>query len=568
MGSVGLSVVEAPLRETTARGGLTRVRASLSGPGTAWLVVGVSALALLLRMVTALADFRTQDEMLWMIRSGQFYDAVTSPNPQVASAGIYSEGTSPGVTTMWIGASSRVLWSVGRRFGIWAAHDSSFVDSPTALDIAQLVMAVVTAALLGLLVLLLVRWVGRGPAAVAGVLLATEPFFVAHGAVLHTDELLAFSGVGGLVAAALALGVPHRTAWTGQWWAAAAAGGLFGVAWLTKLTAVMFVPSVALLGVWALARARRARRQPPAGEHDPPLPVAALVRMAAWWVAVALAVTFLAYPALRVAPIHELRFLWQSAGLAGEGHPQFFLGKVTKTPGPSYYFVALPLRTTPWFLVGSLVSAVAIWTSRATRPIALALTCMGVPLLLVISAASKQLDRYGLPLLAVAAIAVGVVVASAAEQVARTSSTARRLGIAGGLAALVVGVHSLVIAPWGLAYFKPALGGPRVAQRAILVGWSEGLERAGRFIARREAGRCDSVTIAAPGRPALYPCGKLVKGADDPTYVVIYVSERQRMPPAMLAELVGDRELVGTVEELGVTYAEIYASTGGRASAD
>jgi hypothetical protein len=47
---------------------------------------------------------------------------------------------------------------------------------------------------------------------------------------------------------------------------------------------------------------------------------------------------------------------------------------------------------------------------------------------------------------------------------------------------------------------------------------------------------------------------------------VIYVSERQRMPPAMLAELIGDRELVGTVEEVGVTYAEIYESTGGRAA--
>jgi hypothetical protein len=564
MAAAGLGEVEAPApRPSKGRAAVVRVRSSLSGHRTAWLVLGVSTLALLPRVVTALADFRTQDEMLWMIRSGSFYDALRNGSARGATAGAYGDGTSPGITTMWIGSLSRTIWAFGRGHGLWAAHDKGFVDSQTGLGIGQLLMAVATAALIGLLVLLLVRWVGPGPAVVAGVLVATEPFFVAHGAVLHTDELVALSGVGSLLALALALGIPNRTSWTGRWWAAALAGGLFAVAWLTKLTALTFVPSAVLLGAWALVRARRSGRAAQDGQdgqdgHDATPTTAALVRMGALWVVAALLVISVAYPALRVAPIDELRFLWRSAGLAGKGHLQFFLGKPTLTPGPSYYFVALPFRTTPWLLVGSAVAAVALWTSRARRAFGLALVCMAVPSLLVLSFASKQLDRYGLPLLVIAAIAVGIVVTSGAERLARTSSLGRHLPIAGALATLVVGVHSLAIAPWGLAYFNPALGGAPVAEHAILVGWSEGLEGAGRFIARREAGRCDSVTIAGPGFRDLYPCGTLVSSTEDPTYVVVYVSERQRWEPARLAALVADRELVGTVEEVGVTYAEIY----------
>jgi hypothetical protein len=539
------------------------MRSSLRRHRIAWLVVGVGTLALLLRVLTAAADFRTQDEPEWMLLSNQFHDAVTTGDYRSASAGTYRDYTAPGVTTMWIGTLSRTIWSFGRGHGLWGAHDLGFAVSPAGLDIAQLLMAVVTAALIGLLVLLLVRWVGPGAAAVAGVLLATEPFFVAHGAVLHTDELMALSGVGSLVAVALVLGIPHRTSWTGRSWAAAVAGGLFGLSWLTKLTALAFVPSTVLLGAWALVRSRRVARPPP-DEHESILTAAAVVRMGAWWFGTALVVIVVAYPALWVAPIDELRFIWRSASIAGQGHLQFFLGKVTSTPGPTYYFVALPLRTTPWFLVGSVVAAVAIWASRATRAFGLALACMGVPSLLVVSFASKQLDRYGLPLLVVAAIGVGIVVASGAERIKRTSSLGRHLGIAGVLAALALGAHSFAVAPWGLAYFNPALGGPKVAERTILVGWSEGLERAGRFIARREAGHCDSVTISAPGLQDQFPCGTLVRGPGhpDPTYVVVYVSERQRAPPAAIAGAVADRELVGTVEELGVKYAEIYGPPG------
>ena len=183
------------------------------------LVVGVSLLALVPRVVTALAHFRTTDESAWRFLSWNLGEAVSSGDLRSASAQAitYMDYTSPGVTTMWIGSAGRAIWAAGHGWGLWGSEeDASFLTSPSGLTVARVTMAVVTALLIGGLVSLLVRWVGRGAAAVAGVILATEPFFVAHGAVLHTDELLALFGVAALVATALALGVPHHTAWRGD----------------------------------------------------------------------------------------------------------------------------------------------------------------------------------------------------------------------------------------------------------------------------------------------------------------------------------------------------------------
>ncbi len=527
-----------------------------------WLIVGVTLLALALRVITALADFRTTDESTWRFLSWNFSEAVTSGDFHAASARAitHMDYTSPGVTTMWIGTLSRAIWTVGHDWGLWATDDdATFLTSPSGLDVAQVMMAVVTAALTGLLVLLLVRWVGRGAAAIAGVIVATEPFLVAHGAVLHTDELLALFGVTALVATALAMGVPHRTAWAGRWWAGAIAGALFAGAWLTKVTALMFIPAVALLGIGQLVRALRE----PRGSDTRTMALAALRRTSCWWIAAAVVVIVGLYPALWVAPFEELAFVRRSATIAGTGHLQYFFGEVTDTPGPLFYPVALSLRTTPWFLVGGVAAAMAVWVPPETRRFGLALLCMAVPPFLVLSLATKQFDRYGLALLVIAAIAAGVVIAFGAERLAEATTLGRPVAVASFLAVLAVGVYSLVIAPWGLAYFNPALGGAAVAEETVLIGWAEGFERAGGLIARREDGHCDSVTILAPRSPVppasdVFPCGTRVSRTEDATYVVVYVSVRQRSSPAELVAMTAGRELVGTVEELGITYADVY----------
>ena len=189
------------------------------------------------------------------------------------------------------------------------------------------------------------------------------------------------------------------------------------------------------------------------------------------------------------------------------------------------------------------------------------MTSAGNPMqaLVILSLASKQFDRYGLPMLATGALAVGVVAAPVVATVRQRwpGAPGRRAVTAGGGAlAAALAAYSLSVAPWGLAYYNPALGGGDTAVDTVLVGWWEGLEQVGQLIADRERDRCDDVNIQGPGTTLVYPCGR-VRGRGEADYVVLYVSAWQRWP-AESQEMAADRPLLATVRERGITYAELY----------
>jgi hypothetical protein len=151
---------------------------------------------------------------------------------------------------------------------------------------------------------------------------------------------------------------------------------------------------------------------------------------------------------------------------------------------------------------------------------------------------------------------VGVVAAATAREAAQRWG-GRAWPAAGALLAGGLVVHAVTVVPWGLAYFNPLLGGSSTAVGTVLVGWREGLERAGPIIAADAAGRCDDVIIDAIGSARLYPCGRPRRGDPTADYVVAYVSERQRRPE-VVARRIDRRPRIGTVVERGIVYAEVY----------
>jgi len=526
------------------------VRRAWKGLGEPLLVAGVAAV---LRLQTAAASFETADERIWTGRSSAFGDAIASGHFGAASASPNgAAATMPGITTMWLGTLARGVWRLGGSLGLWSRHDAEayggatdFAHTRSGLNVAQVGMALVTAALLGLLVYLLAVWVGRTAALVAGMLMATEPFLVAHGAVLHTDELMSLTAVGALVAAALVLGLPRPGPWTGRRGAAVLVGVLYAAALLTKLTALFLLPPLVLLTAWAaLDRERRAW-----------LPRAAATALGA--AAVTVLVT---YPALWADPVSELRALRTSAGIGEVGHSQFFLGEATETPGLRFYLVALPFRVTPWLLLGTVAGVVALVACRRLRGLGAALLAMAAPPLVLLSLASKQIDRYGLPLLLLAAVAVGAGVAALVERL-----DLRRLGSRAAwalpAAGLLLVVNSLVVGPWGIAYFDPLLGGSSAAVDRVLVGWGEGYESAGALVARLEDGRCDGVVVSGVKSGAFYRCGSRPGGGKPVDYVVVYVNARQR-DGELVREKIHDRPLVARHRIRGISYLEIYGRRG------
>jgi hypothetical protein len=164
------------------------------------------------------------------------------------------------------------------------------------------------------------------------------------------------------------------------------------------------------------------------------------------------------------------------------------------------------------------------------------------------------MDRYVLAGLPFVALAVGLGVAALVGETGR-----RRLVAVGVAAAALLTLHAVWIAPWGLAYFDPLLGGGTTAERATLVGWGEGLEIAGEWIRQREAPSCDvKIGLKYYTLTSAFPCGTTTNNLAAADYVALYVNQRQRLEPNALRALRQRGTLVHTVTVRGMDYVEIY----------
>ncbi|MGE0519700.1 MAG: hypothetical protein AB7P78_11960 [Candidatus Binatia bacterium] len=515
------------------------------------VAASLAILAFVPRAETA-GRYSTADEPLWMRRTQQFGDAILRRDFAAASATTGQQATMPGVTTMWIGNATRALSWVAVRYGLAAPSQQPFAVSPQALHGAQLGVAVTTSALVGVIAFLAWQWAGPVAAITAGALLASEPFLVAHGAAFHTDALTGLFGAAGVLAMLLAFGIPEPRV-DRRRGLAAAGGALLGCALLTKLSALPLLLGVAALLAGVLFHGARRVHGRPLGA-EPRVAVRLLATAALGFVA-----ALLTWPAIWADPVHQIRFLLDTAELALTPHQTFFLGHITGTPGPLFYAVALPLRMTPWFLLGVL-ALLPLALMRDKRWHVLSLIAIAAVPVAVLSCAAKQMDRYAVVVLPLVALAVGLGADVAVRSArARLGARWRWLPAAGALAVALAVAHAVWVAPWGLAYFNPLLGGSRVAERAVIIGWGEGLEIAGEQIRRREAPRCDvKIALKYHAIRSAFPCGTTIPDLKAADYVVLYISQRQRLPEQDVADIRRRGHLVGTVSIRDINYAEVY----------
>lgn len=514
-----------------------------------WLAVwflAVVAVAAIPRLLTA-GRFVTTDEPTWMMRSLRFSDGIASFDLSQASASLGEPATMPGGPVMWIGTVARLIWAGMHALGM--GERSSF-STFEGLAVAQHLSALVISLLIGSLFLVTARWAGLVPGLLAGALVATEPWFVGLGAVLHTDELTALLGTIGLILLARVLRIPRAGPVTRPRLTAALAGAALMGSALTKITGAGFWTGAAVLAVWAsVVHVRRGGRL-----LEPGSPLRRCLVAAG----VGLLIVPLAWPALLVDPGFQFERLVASVGLAGDtsrlgaGTSQFFRGRPTDDVGVTYYVVASSLRVTPWFLAALVVGIPAAVVRRGSRTFALALATPMVAISVVLMAASKSYARYAVLVL----VPLAVVAAIGLDDLVRPLLRGRRIAVVASLGAAMF-VHTLFVVPWGLAYFNPALGGSEAGRSTLLVGWGEGQEQARQRIVDLEGGRCSRVTVTGLELLSLLasPCSQ-PSGAGKPDYVVLYVSTLQRNPAAR--DRVQGRELVDTIEIRGITYAEIW----------
>ncbi|GAC1649674.1 MAG: hypothetical protein NVS4B8_23420 [Herpetosiphon sp.] len=467
----------------------------------------------------------------------------------------------PGVTTLWLGGIGAAMHRGLAKLGL-----VSLRDPLVHRELLRLPVAGVTALCIALSVPLLCRLLGRRVAWLAALVLATDPFLVAHGQLLHIDALLTafinLSILQALVAFRLDEGVTGQ-ARPVRWGMLAASGVTAGLALLSKTPALILVPMVGLIGLIGGWRAPRLSRRVP---------------LAAWlmWGMVALATWFVLWPAAWVSVPHVLSTMYhEMRDNGGSAHHwgNFFLGHADAAPGWLFYPVAVAMRLTQWTLVGVaglVFAAVRRRTPLPSMRVVVVLLVFVLAFAGIMSAFPKKFDRYVLPVVPAIGVLAAVGLLSLLDWLPRWLPLFGGKGhLRGGWLpwALTLGlfVSTLVwYQPYELAYYNPLLGGGPVAAKTVPVGWGEGLDEAGAFIAAQGTG-CD-VPVASPFQAVLarYVCNKVVIlwEATQPTYrgyVVLYTNQTQAgNTPELTARLLGKERPLHVVRIHGVDLAFVY----------
>jgi 4-amino-4-deoxy-L-arabinose transferase-like glycosyltransferase len=533
------------------------------------LSVLVFALAILPR-TWGLADFYTIDEGYhWVGRVQEFSRAIAHRDwDETILTG------HPGVTTMWLGSLGQTLaHSQGVEYPGWIGGGAAF------LAYLRLPLALANSAAVALGFLMLRRLLPTPVPLLAALLWALNPFLIAHSRLLHLDalltSLLTLSLLALLLACRSAAGAilplsraqeaerSRRGGGAGRPWRAGfagllASGGLAGLALVTKAPSLLWLPLAGLL-LCALA---------PAGSLWARLGWA--VGRYALWLACALLAAFVAWPALWVTPEAAVwRVAREIVNNGGQPHHSgnYFLGTPVADPGPLFYPVALALRLTPWALLGLLLLPLAL--RRAARPeraTLLALGAFAACFVLALSMQPKKFDRYALPILPaldiLAAAGLLALLGSLAHWTGRRRLPA--LGIA--LVTLLASLTLLIYQPYYLAYFNPLLGGGPAAQRAILVGWGEGMHEVGAWLsARPDLARGAIVSWTPPNlgpfvprEIPLYDLRPAVLARGGGNYAVLYLRSVQRKESAPAEAAVRQTPPLYTLERYGITYATVH----------
>jgi hypothetical protein len=548
-----------------------RARTGAAEGGALGLALLVAAVALLPRAL-GLADFVTIDEAAhWVDRSARFADAVADGR----WAATHQTGH-PGVTLMW-------LASLGLALERWAV--AAGLPAPSAvghLAWMRAPAAVLQALLIGPGYLLLRRLIAPRAALLAALLWATSPYLVAHGRLLHLDGLLTTFVTLSVLALLQARGEQHVWRPGGL----LASGALAGLAILTKAPALILLPFSGL-ALLALGRGGATGR------------LLGAARGFALWLVAALLTVVLLHPALWADPgrvLHSYTEEIVDNGGRPNGAGQFFLGRPVDDPGPLFYPLASALRTTPLTLLGLLLFAgcairdVRFGMSELGRQAgagprpgvlsgpALALLLFVVLWFAVMIAGPKKFDRYVLPAWpALEALAALGLVAAYDVWLARfgllrrrplpprppsPAAQTRRQPVALALV-LALSLGTLWwYHPYYLSYYNPLLGGGPVAQRALLIGWGEGMDQAGAWISARPD--VDYGPVLTALEPTLAPFVPVpVKSVteldrDSQNYAVVYLESQQRGANAAIYERIRRTLPLARIRIHGIEYATIH----------
>ncbi|MFN8458465.1 MAG: glycosyltransferase family 39 protein [Anaerolineae bacterium] len=542
-------------------------------------------LALIPRLLD-LGRFLTADEFLWADRSRNFLAGLTDPafrcDSVVENWQYMAEGLKctlrtghPGVTTMWTGSLGfflRWLWD-GRPAPL---HDYVVAVSTDPLDASFIAPERLGTVLITSLLVVAVYWLARrlfgAPAALLGaVFLALDPFHIALSRVIHHDALSTTFMTLSAFCALIYWGnpLPKRGRFDRGWLLLSGVCG--GLAFLSKSASLFLMPFIALTGLWFMIKELRSMKYGVSKSGLLPTLLLWTILDGLLWFFIAMAVVFLCWPAMWVAPyeaITTVLSLGFKYSTGGHAKGNFLLGQISQDPGPLFYPVTWLYRTTPLVMLGLIGVIVAWWQNwrvgepaddrmgksanktvlnlHAQRPtfsfsalILILLFILGYGAMMTLG--EKKQERYLLPIYPWLDLLAGLGLVGIWNYVEHLISNVQgsRFNVQRFLVVLVLIVNGyLVVAnfPYYFTYYNPLLGGIQGAAQAITIGWGEGLDQAADYLNQhapplpRVASWYESTFTPFYHGPSISYSkekGKALAG----DYVIFYINQTQRRFP-------------------------------------
>ncbi len=405
------------------------------------------------------------------------------------------------------------------------------------------------------------RAFGKRVALASGLLIALDPFYLSDSRVNRAEALTT-----GLMTLSILCWLFYAQNPRQRY--VILSGFLAGLSFLTKIQAVVIIPAIVLIMLWVKP-------------HRFLKPVRFL-EIFFIWLGTACLTWFILWPAMWVTPLETLSLVYHytTRKIGDEGINLFFWGQTYQNadPGLLFYPFVFIMRLTPLTMVGlvalgflkSKIQSYALDSKSAILLIYI------ITYALIMTVGSHKQDRYLMPIFPSINIlaALGLVsileVRSKEYGVRSKSILASYSLLLTPYSLLLTSYFLLQIAtiyphhPYYYSYFNPLLGGGYTAVRTLRVGWGEGMDQVGAYLAAKPNSR-ELVVASRFVDNMLGFKGKVVGIGSDgrwtkADYIVLYIQQvqrRQEPSPAFF-----DYFQARTPEKIitigGIDYAWIY----------
>jgi len=502
------------------------------------LLIGLLALAL---RFPGAGNFTTVDEYNWMMRSQTFWHELFYDH-DIGGTFVTSH---PGATATWL-AGAGIFWqehSLGQELDTNnVGHFRRYATAPIVLVVSLLI---------GLVTALAISVFGFVPGVVAGVILATEPYLIGMGQVVHLDMLQSLFMLAALLGLFRLRKDPHR-----KWvWLV---GLMLGLALATKMVlALWLLPFIGWSVVDAIARRKGGKVIRQELKHVALIIVLGLATLAILW------------PALVSKADFQLGYISRDTGsVITQEHVALSAGNDPIEPW-TFYGRTILARSSLLVLALTLAAMGALVWRKGTvgqRKLMCVVTLYAAGYIIGISFAAKKADRYALPAMVALPLLGGWVVSLLLPYLSRVVKRARgtdKSPVVSIVVVLVIGLTSAWLwLPHAMAYNNPLFPNLRPLSQQ---GWGEGLEDAAEWL--NQLPNAQQLRAASWYQSAFRAhfdgVGVSLSSRDDyrVTYLVTYRNMGGRAQDTLASDVLDEfrqQEPVHTVKIRGIEYAWIY----------